>query len=82
MRPAQGEPVSLEEFGQDLFDAIMTQASLRAAFTTAQLYRDKSKSHAADQAEHSATALQTTLDAILKKNTIAATDLRRLLAMV
>jgi hypothetical protein len=81
IHPGEGEPMSKEECGLDLFEAIGLQTAMREAFKTAKLYRDRDKPKAAEEAERAIVDLQKHLEAILKKNTIEPADLTRLLAI-
>jgi len=76
-----GPLLSLDEFGVDLFEAIKAQAGSIQAFKKAETYRTKGLREEADQAEREAIVCQSTLESILKKNTIAVDNVRRILAM-
>lgn len=80
-QPDDSQPISLEEFGPDLFEAIRTQSALRQAERTAALYEAKGKMKSAREYQAHADALQKQLKTILDKNTIAPADLQRLLAI-
>lgn len=71
--------ISKDEFGVDLFDAIMLQASLRQAERTAEVMKKKSLKKAEHEALEQATHLSGQLVTVLKKNTIAPQDVKRIL---
>ncbi len=77
----EGPPISLDEFGQDLFAAIKAQAGAIQALKSAGLYQAKGLPHQADQAARAATVCQRELETIFRRNTIAVYDVRRILAM-
>lgn len=81
VHPGEGEPVSKEEFGLDLYEAIRLQSAMRQADKTADFYRCHGLAKDAQEFQDRATALQRQLKTILDKNTIEPADLQRLLAI-
>ena len=73
--------LSCEEFSVDLFEAIKAQAGSIQAFKRADLAHAKGLTREAKEAAQTGKACQTTLEAILKKNTLAVADVTRILAM-
>ncbi len=80
-RPSTGEPLSKDEFGLDLFEAIRVQSAMRQAERTAEVYATKGLKHRADECQLKIKSLQRELDTILSRNTIEAHDLKRFLAI-
>ena len=80
--PLHGGPfLSQEEFGLDLFEAIKTQSAAVQARKTAALFRKKGKGRKAVEADQAALRLESQLQGLLAKGTIAPDDVRRLLAI-
>jgi len=76
-----GPILSRDEFGQDLFAAIKAQAGSIQAYKTAGLFQSKGLTLEAEQAAQAAKVCQHELETILKRETLAVEDLRRILAM-
>ena len=76
-----GPFLSRDEFGQDLFAAIKAQAGSIQAFKKAGLCQKKGLPREVADAEQAAKVCQATLEAILKKNTLAVADVKRILSM-
>ncbi len=81
IRPNVGEPLSKEEFGLDLFEAIRVQSAMRQAERTADTYTMKGLKHRAEDCQLKIKSLQRELDTILSRNTIESHDLKRILAI-
>ena len=71
--------ISKDEFGQDLFEAITLQAGLRQAERTAEVMKKKGLKKAEGEALERATHMSGQLVGLLKKNTIAPNDVKRIL---
>ena len=79
--PQEGEWLSKEEFGVDLFEAITVQAGLRQAEHTAELFRRKELDKRVIEMNAQIKAMNQQLTAILNKGTINDSDLQRLLGL-
>ena len=77
----EGPPLSLDEFGQDLFAAIEAQAGAIQALKSEGLYRAKGLTYQAERSARAASVCQHELETILTRNTITVYDVRRILAM-
>lgn len=79
---ADGGPlIDKEEFGVDLFEAIRLQSAMRQAERTADLFKRKGLKQRERESLDNAKALSQQLQLILKRDTIAPADLKRLLAI-
>ncbi len=77
--PSTGDPISKEEFGLDLFNAIKTQAALRQAERSAEVYERKGLNRQAQICRDNVKTLARELTAIIESNTLAPHDLKRVL---
>jgi hypothetical protein len=73
--------LSRDEFGQALFAEIKAQAGAIQALKTADSYTAKGFTDQAKEYQDHAKALQHELEVILRTNTLAPNDVRRILAM-
>lgn len=73
--------MTLDQFGRDLYDAIVLRATAVMASNGAQRLRESGHVQEAVRAEHSAKTADEALHKILDKGTIDAKDVRRLLSI-
>ncbi len=81
VQPDAGPAMTKEEFGQDLYDAIVAHTGARQALKTADLFAREGKTRLADEYTQRGVDCQKELERLLHKNTIAPDDIRRLLAL-
>lgn len=80
-QPHMGERMTLDEFGRDLYDAIVLRATAVMAQNGAERMRATGHDKAAKEAEEAATRADTALHRILDKGTLQPNDIRRLMAI-
>lgn len=77
-----GPTMTLDEFGRDLYDAIVLRSSSVMAKNGAQRMRETGHAQEAQEAERSAQRSDAALHALLDRGTIEPDDVRRILSII
>jgi hypothetical protein len=77
--PPGGPYMSIDEFGRDLYDAIVLRAAAVTASQLAERHKARNELKAMKQAEQQAATAEAALHKLLDRGTIAPQDVRRLL---